>query len=519
MAESKRAECPICTKDVAVTKAGLLRNHRNHGDACPASGHTPGDAARMAEVTAAPTPTDVQRGEIVADPQPRAEGQPSTAIEPARPVSPALAAAMDGAAAMAGPLVMQEMLALATTARILSMSGAAPKMVRDDPHLAFHVALIGRDFGISPSAALELIDVLDTRQGPRISLSPQLLNGQLRRLGLGSVRPVKRTMQECVAVAYGPDEIPIGESTFDWAEDAVIAGLVDDRCEPGKHWRPSNGQGKCSCNFGYVTYPKRMLWWRACGFAVDDFFPEVSLGLYQPEALGAMVGEDGRPLDPATIELPEGYTPHTNGGGARGKPADVRADGGELWALQARAWALPDDYKRQLRQHREQTPTLRTDTGVIPLWQLPDRGLRIAKSLISGLEGRAERDSDGWDRAEALDGVGRHLAAVLVDALSAWTGRRVASPVGPQSAQDGPPPPQDQEPTGDAPADTQAPETGARPDPELRAAIEEEITALSVADVEAELRNTHGIDPAGLNPPMMRARLVMAELDKRGAGG
>lgn len=503
MAEAKRVECPICTKDVAVTKAGILRNHRNHGDQCPASGLTVDDAARRAEADTAPSPADVapvERGELVDRPAPGGElvhtGHTESAIE----------AAAAAALLMPGVPGQAEFLSLAATARILCMSAAAPKLVRNDPHLAFHIALVGRDLGISPSAALELIDVLDTQAGPRLSLSPQLMNGQLRRLGLGSVKPLKRTMYEAVAGAYDPDGLLMGESEFTW-EDAVVAGLADKRCKPNEHWAPNSGQGKCSCRQGYRTWPKRMLWWRAAGFAADDYFPEAGLGLYSPEALGAVVDEHGRPIDPATVELPDGYDPGGNGA-TKGLPAgDDRADGAELWQLQARAWALPDEQKWELRQRRKQTPALHTDAGVIPFWQLPDRGLRVAKSLIAGLEGRAERAVDGWDRDRAVDEVLAHCASVITFGCAAAFG---CPPEGAQSDDTPAPPPQDPEPPGDAPTGTEVP-LGAAGDASLvTPEIVEWVKGLSLGDVEDLLSHAQ-VDWEGRTDPEKRTMLALEE--------
>jgi hypothetical protein len=256
-----------------------------------------------------------------------------------------------------------EFLALAAMARILSLSGAAPKAVRENPYVAFHVALVGRDFGLSPSAALELIDVIEGKRGSgeyRLSLSPQLMNGQIRRLGLGRIVPVERTNERCVVRAVGPDGQPLGPDVdFTW-EDARMAGLVGEECEPGRHVKRTRTSGSrsweaCGCNQGYVTYPRRMLWWRASGFAVDDYFPEAGLGLYSAEALGAMVDENGRAIDPATVELPEGYEPAALGGGGR-RDDDVDdggyrpADADDLLALQVDMAALPEGVRADLRQ-------------------------------------------------------------------------------------------------------------------------------------------------------------------------
>jgi hypothetical protein len=196
------------------------------------------------------------RGEIVKMPEEEPEGEHTTALE----------RAAEAALAMPGVPGRDEFFMLAAQARILAMSGAAPEAVRNNPHLAFHIAMVGRDLGISPSAALELIDVIDTGKGPRLSLSPQLLNGQIRRVGLGKIVPVEQTMERCVARAIGPDGEVLGETEFSW-EEARVAGLVVQGCQPGQH------TPKCldyrthpreRCNQGYRTYPKRMLWWRAC---------------------------------------------------------------------------------------------------------------------------------------------------------------------------------------------------------------------------------------------------------------
>lgn len=242
----------------------------------------------------------------------------------------------DAALAMPGVPGRDEFLSLAMQARILSMSGAAPLGVRNNPYVAFHVAMVGRDLGISPSAALELIDVVGYDKSKpgggdkiQLSLSPQLLNGQIRRLGLGSIVPGYRDNHRAVAIVLAPGgmvdprcrrTIPehhedcqchgvLGESEFSW-EDAQGAGLAGPDCKPGEHtancknW--TRGQ---SCAQGYKTYPKRMHWWRASGYAADDYFPEAGLGLYTAEELGAIVDAEGRPIDPSTVDLPDGYEP------------------------------------------------------------------------------------------------------------------------------------------------------------------------------------------------------------------
>jgi hypothetical protein len=359
---------------------------------------------------------------------------PSTAIERASsPGDQTVIAAADAALAMPGVPGRDEFLSLAMQARMLSMSGAAPPAVRNSPYVAFHVAMVGRDLGISPSAALELIDVIDGRNGPQLSLSPQLMNGQVRRLGLGEIVKGESTAERCTAIAVGPGgrdrrcrlqwptHVPdcscdvLGSFTFTW-EDARIAGLVGPNCQPGQHVkdqnRSSNGRSwkVCGCNQGYVTYPQRMLWWRASGYLADDTFPEAGLGLYSPEELGAVVDEDGRPLDVASVELPAGYEPAAVGRGSG--EAEVPADPADLWKLQARLHALPDEQKQAWREAKARSHALQGAHS----HELSATQLRAARSIVAGLERDAAK-SGAWDESSpdeaALEAFGR-LVAVIV---------------------------------------------------------------------------------------------------------
>lgn len=285
----------------------------------------PVDEAVADETAEHPNPDDeVITGEIV-DEQPVEPDEPTQADR----ASAAIEAAANAALAMPGVPGRDEFLTLAMQARMLSLSAGAPKAVRENVHLAFHIVMVGRDLGISPTAAIELIDVISSGGEFRLSLSPQLINGQVRRLGLGSIVPVIKTENRCVAVALAPagsldqrcrSNWPehvgdcrcvgvLGDSEFTW-RDAQIANLAGDDCQPGDHndkcWKKESA-ARFKCNQGYRTYPRRMMWWRAAGFCADDYFPEAGLGLYSPEALGAVVDEHGRPIDPATVALPEGY--------------------------------------------------------------------------------------------------------------------------------------------------------------------------------------------------------------------
>lgn len=319
--------------------------------------------------------------------------KPESGVEITEQHHSALEAAAMAAMAMPGMPGRDEFLMLAVQARMISLSAGAPKLVQGNPHLAFHVAMVGRDLGISVSAAIELIDVIDTQGGPRLSLSPQLINGQIRRLGLGAIIPIERTMTRCVARAVGPDMVtPLGPDTeFTW-EEAQIAGLVGRNCQPGDHKPGSNG-GKCGCNQGYKTYPRRMMWWRAAGFAADDYFPEAGLGLYSPEELGAFVDADGRAIDPSTVELPEGYEPAAIGSGKDAPPEII--DDETQASIKARIVALPDEAEAACKAQ------WKANGNLTAVSDLPVRMLKIADALVTSFEKRAEKGEWGpWEKPD-----------------------------------------------------------------------------------------------------------------------
>jgi len=396
---------------------------------------------------------------------------PSTDVVPAAATArqdAAIAAAAEAALAMPGLPGRDEFLTLAMTARMLHMSGAAPEPIRESVYVAFHVAMVGRDLGISPSAAIELIDVLKTRRGYQLSLSPQLINGQVRRLGLGEVVPGVRTSEVAVAVAIGPggrdrrcrltwpDHATdctcdvLGTSEYTW-EDARIAGLVAPGCKPGAHTekcRNRNTPAEQRCNQGYVAHPKRMLWWRAGGFAGDDYFPEAGLGLYSPEALGAMVDDEGRPVDPSTVALPEGYEPQA----VEAPKAEAPADPDELWELQARLHGLPEPQQQAWREQKGGQDRLRGR----PTHLLPTSALRLAKSIVTGLEAAARKADPDHDVPAAIEAT-KLRAFGRVAAMLSLVPVDLDPPAAPQSPVPAPGPDTTPEQPAGPQADTQAP--------------------------------------------------------------
>lgn len=290
-----------------------------------------------------------------------------TGTEPAVPALVEQSDALD----LPGVPDHSEFLALAQMAKMLSESDIAPKALRGKPAVAFHVCLIGRDLGLSPSAALQLVDVIDDQP----SLSPMLRAGQIQRLGLGAVVPGVRTVERAEAWAVGPGGLDVrcrrmfpdhvdncrcdvlGCSEFTWS-DAQTAGLVRADCKPGGHsdvcktaaksqdWQ----KRKQACKQNYRTYPKRMLYWRAVGFCADDYFAGASLGIYAPDELGALTGEDGELLDLESVEVPPGYETAQDRKRGRQRTEPDRISSEDSTALRDRASALPDAAKEALRE-------------------------------------------------------------------------------------------------------------------------------------------------------------------------
>jgi hypothetical protein len=113
--------------------------------------------------------------------------------------------------------------------------------------------------GVSPTAALTELSFIHGR----LNLSAQLVRALALKRGYRVV-PVERTDEACTAqlVDAATGEV-LGETRYT-LEDARRAGLI-------------------RAGGGYVKSPGRMLWARASKRVVDDFAPEVSLGITTPE--------------------------------------------------------------------------------------------------------------------------------------------------------------------------------------------------------------------------------------------
>ena len=107
-------------------------------------------------------------------------------------------------------------------------------------------------------------------------ISSKMLRALAEREGYRVVR-IEETAESCTAAVLDRNGEELGRGTFTM-EQAQRAGLVKDKSA----WK---------------TYPARMLWARAAGFAVADAVPHV--------ALGFAVLESEEIIEAEAVELPE----------------------------------------------------------------------------------------------------------------------------------------------------------------------------------------------------------------------
>lgn len=306
---------------------------------------------------------------------------------------------------------MEEMHALATQARIMAMSGIVPKALQGKPADVFVVLLTGRDLGVPITAAVNLIHVIEGRP----SIAPKLLNARLRQLGVGSILKFYSARDKAVVCALEPGgrfsraclkaaktnggehlddcacEGIIGETEFNWS-DAILGGLVMPDCTPEVHTAKCKAYASRPferCRQGYRTYPGRMMLWRASGWCADEYFPEAQLGLYSPEELGALVDEDGEPIDPGSIALPPGFEPPP----VEVNPLDEPAAPEAVALLKARVAHLPlDERRKMLARWAEKVNEGRLNN----VDHLTIRQEGIANALVNGAEATARAADKTW---------------------------------------------------------------------------------------------------------------------------
>ena len=170
---------------------------------------------------------------------------------------------------------------LETFARMASASGYFSD-AREAAQAMVKIAA-GLEMGIAPIQAMTSIHVIKGR----VTLSANLMAAQVRRAGY---RYLVAWSEGACSITFFDGENKLGESSFS-LRDAKTAGL-------------SGG--------GWAKYPRNMLFARAMMNGVRWYLPELALGIYDPEELGAESQTCPEPLPEGPLpEIPfeEGYDP------------------------------------------------------------------------------------------------------------------------------------------------------------------------------------------------------------------
>jgi hypothetical protein len=224
-----------------------------------------------------------------------------------------------------------EWQALRESAKAVVNSGFLPKAI-NTPEKAVTLMLAGRELGLGPMQSIRSLFVLDGKP----VMSADLMAGLVHKRVPGALlRIVETTTESCVIDAARPGQEPT-RFTFS-SEDAKNAGLL------GKdNWR---------------KYPRAMLRARCLAEAVRAVFPDVLLGVYDPDELGAVTSESGE-----IVAYPEAVAPQVTPHGepdpeATYRPQDdvaialdeiAKADtlAALKTALHTHAWRTPDDIEQ-----------------------------------------------------------------------------------------------------------------------------------------------------------------------------
>ena len=167
-----------------------------------------------------------------------------------------------------------EWQALREQAKALVQSKFLPKAV-DTPEKAIAVMMTGRELGIGPMQALRCVHIIDGKPTLAAELIAALV---LRRVPGAVFEVVESTNERCVVLAGRPGR-PEHEFAFSM-KDAQAAGLMSK-----DNWK---------------KYPRAMLRSRAITEAARAVFPDATMGVYDPDELGAVTDDRG-----TVLQMPE----------------------------------------------------------------------------------------------------------------------------------------------------------------------------------------------------------------------
>lgn len=161
-----------------------------------------------------------------------------------------------------------EWSAMVQVADALVQSGFLPQSIKNAQQ-AVAIILAGRELGIGPWQAVQTINVIQGKP----TVSPQLMLALINQSGQLEDIAIDGDVKGCIVMMKRKGRAPHTE-TFTF-EDAQKLGLA------GKD--------------NYRKQPAIMLRWRAVAACARIVFPDVILGLYTPDEMGAdvEVGDDG----------------------------------------------------------------------------------------------------------------------------------------------------------------------------------------------------------------------------------
>lgn len=163
-------------------------------------------------------------------------------------------------------------------ASALVRSGFLPRAV-DTPEKALALMQTGRELGIGPMQAIRTIHIID---GKPVMAAELIAGLVLSRHRGATLRVVNTTEKLCVVVAARHGQEP---TEFRWtSEDAQRAGLTNK-----DNWR---------------KYPRAMLRNRCLAEAARGIFPDCTMGLYDPDELGAVTDASGEPIEETRTRSP-----------------------------------------------------------------------------------------------------------------------------------------------------------------------------------------------------------------------
>ncbi|MFF3300931.1 hypothetical protein [Streptomyces sp. NPDC002908] len=178
-------------------------------------------------------------------------------------------------------------------AQLLADADLLPKQFVGKPANVLYAIEYGRTLGITPVAAITGIHVIEGKPSASSGLIGALVRQAGHKLRVKSDGATTATAQ--IVRADDPDFVYEATWTLERAEQASLCQIKN-----GKPWaRDRNGKPTA-----WEKYPAAMLKARAITEVARDACEDVLFGLhYTPEELGAIVNQDGEPVEASVQQL------------------------------------------------------------------------------------------------------------------------------------------------------------------------------------------------------------------------